>query len=281
MIAEQVEAMEGQRDDPVAPAAAASAAQVSITPVASEAGESETFTKADFELLKNKFEKSEVQVELLMIKFEAMKQTMESKEKEPSHGKMDKLQGFNPKDMAKPTPYDMEPGSFHNWNELFMSYMISIDKQWEKILHELQKKDMVMNKEEVEKIQDELNMTQEDKKSANRSLYINLIGYTKGKARSRVISNAVDMSFETYRFIYHKGKNATTMNIVIMKADVLRPAPASKMEDIEHKLNEWKEKQRYLEEVGEAALKDDQKKPLLISILPTSTMEYMLKNPAM
>ena len=34
------------------------------------------------------------------------------------------LQCFNSKDMIKPDQYDMEPGTFHNWNELFVSYMI-------------------------------------------------------------------------------------------------------------------------------------------------------------
>ena len=44
------------------------------------------------------------------------------------------------------------------------------------------------------------------------------------------------------------------------------------MNEIENRLNEWIEKQRYLEEVGEAALKDDQKKPFPISILPVSNI---------
>jgi hypothetical protein len=119
------------------------------------------------------------------------------------------------------------------------------------------------------------------KKSENHALYINLIGYTSGKAKSRVTANSIDMAFESYRYIYQKGKNATKMNIVIMKAEALRPARASKVEDIEEKLNEWKEKQRYLEDVGEPPLNFDQKKTLLISMLPTNVMDYMLKNPAM
>ena len=53
------------------------------------------------------------------------------------------------------------------------------------------------------------------------------------------------------------------------------------MSEIENRLNDWKEKQRYLEEVGEAPLKDDQKKQLLISILPVSVMEHLLKSAAM
>ena len=51
-----------------------------------------------------------------------------------------------------------------------------------------------------------------------------------------MIANAVDMAFESYRYIYCKGKNATKMNIVIMKAEVLRPARATRIEDIEEKL---------------------------------------------
>ena len=40
---------------------------------------------------------------------------------------MTSLQCFNYKDMIKPDQYDMEPGTFHKWNELFVSYMMSFD----------------------------------------------------------------------------------------------------------------------------------------------------------
>ena len=82
---------------------------------------------------------------------------------------------------------------------------------------------------------------------------MNLLEFTKGKAKCRVISNSIELSSETYRQIYQKGKNATKMNIVLKKAEVLRPKKADTVNEIENRLNEWKEKQRYLEEVGEAA----------------------------
>ena len=63
------------------------------------------------------------------------------------------------------------------------------------------------------------------------------------------------------------------MNIVLKKADVLRPKKAETVNEIENRLNDWKEKQRYLEEVGEAPLKDDQKKPLLIIIVLVNVMD--------
>ena len=58
---------------------------------------------------------------------------------------------------------------------------------------------------------------------ANHAFYVNLLGFTKGKAKGRVISNSIELSFETYRQIYQKGKNANKMNIVLKKAEVLRP----------------------------------------------------------
>ena len=82
---------------------------------------------------------------------------------------------------------------------------------------------------------------------------------TRGKAKGRVVSNSIELSFQTYTQIYQKGKNVTKMNIVLKKADVVRPKKADTVNEIENRLNDWKEKQRYLEEVGEAQLKDDQK----------------------
>ena len=75
-----------------------------------------------------------------------------------------------------------------------------------------------------------------------------------------MIANAVDMAFESYRYIHCKGKNSTKMNIVIMKAEVLRPSRATRIEDIEEIIDEWKEKQRYLEDFGVPSMDFDQKK---------------------
>ena len=232
----------------------------------------EVVSMAEFTALKNLFDD-------LKRRFEAMER--EKDKTEGVESDMGTLKCFNVKDMIKPAPYDMEPGSFLNWNELFVSYMMSIDRKWGVILTSIQKKDSPYNKEDIVKAQDELQMPPDIKKAANHALYINLLGFTKGKAKSRVTSNSIDLSFESYRYIYHKGKNATKMNIVLMKADVLRPTKANKVEDIENRMSEWREKQRYLEEVGEPPLKDAQKKPLLISILPQNVMEHMLKSAAM
>ena len=79
-------------------------------------------------------------------------------------------------------------------------------------------------RKDISCIQDELKMLLEIKKSvANHALYVNLLGFTKGKAKGRVISNSIELSFETYRQTYQKGKNANKMNIVLKKAEVFRP----------------------------------------------------------
>ena len=89
------------------------------------------------------------------------------------------------------------------------------------------------------------------------------------------------MAFESYWYICKKSQHATNMHVVIMKAEVLRPARATRIEDIEGKLNEWKEKQRYLEDVGVRLMDFDQNKTLLVSILSTGEMDCVIKNPAM
>ena len=70
------------------------------------------------------------------------------------------------------------------------------------------------------------------------------------------------------------------MNL-LKKAGVLSPKQADTVNEIENRFNDWKTKQRYLEEVGEAPLKDDWTKPLLISILLVNVMEQLLKSAAM
>ena len=189
---------------------------------------------------------------------------------------MTTLSCFNSKDMVKTNQYDMEPGTFHNWSELFVSCMMNIDCKWELILTNLEKKDAVCRKEDISCNEGELKMS-----VANHALYVNLLWFTRGKAKGRVISNSIELSFDTYRQIYQKGKNATKMNIVLKKADVLRPKKADTVNEIENRLYDWKEKQRYLEEVGEAPLEDDQEKPAFDQDFAVNVMEHLLMSAAM
>ena len=138
-----------------------------------------------------------------------MKKTMEAMAQKSGDARDQRtsLQCFNSRDMIKPDQYDMEPGTFHNWNELFVSYMMSIDRKWWLILTTLERKDAALQKRNTSLAsRTSWKMSLEIKSIA---FHVNLSGFTKGKAKGRVISNSIELSFETYRQIYRKGKNAT------------------------------------------------------------------------
>ena len=88
-----------------------------------EFDEDATVRLSDLNALKEMFHE-------LKDKFESLKmeKTMEAMAQKSGDGsdQMTSLQCFNSKDMIKPDQYDMEPGTFHNWNELFVSYMMSM-----------------------------------------------------------------------------------------------------------------------------------------------------------
>ena len=111
---------------------------------------------------------------------------------------------------------------------------------------------------------------------------MNLLGSRNAKQKVELFQ--IRSSFRSRRIgkSTRRVRNSTKMKIVLKKADVFRPRNADTVNEIENRLNDWKEKQRYLEEVGEAPLKDDQRKNnFLISILPVNIMENLLKSAAM
>ena len=79
-----------------------------------------TPVKETFHELKDKFESLKMEKTM-----EALAQKMGD-----ASDQMTSLQCFNSKDMINPDQYDMELGTFHNWNELFVSYMMSTDRKW-------------------------------------------------------------------------------------------------------------------------------------------------------
>ena len=84
--------------------------------------EDATVRLSDFNALKEMFHELKDMFESL--KMEKTMEAMTQKSGDASD-QMTSLQCFNSKDVIKPDQYDMEPGTFHNWNELFVSYMMS------------------------------------------------------------------------------------------------------------------------------------------------------------
>ena len=134
-----------------------------------ELDEDATVRLSDFNALEEVFHE-------LKDKFESlnMEKTMEAMAQKSGDASelMTSLQCFNSKDMIKPDQYDMEPGTFHNWNKLFVSYMMSIDRKWVPILTTLERKDAALKKEDISCVQDEFKMPLEIEKAWPITLYM-------------------------------------------------------------------------------------------------------------
>ena len=102
-----------------------------------EFDEDATVRLSDFNALKEMFH--ELKDKFESLKIEKTMEAMTQKSGDASD-QVTSLQCFNSK-VIKPDQYDMEPGTFHNWNELFLSYMMSADRRRELILTTLQRKD--------------------------------------------------------------------------------------------------------------------------------------------
>ena len=126
-----------------------------------EFDEDATERLSDFNALKEMFH--ELKDKFESLKMEKTMEAMAQKSGDASD-QVTSLQCFNSRDMIKPDQYDMEPETFHNWSELFVSNMMSIDRKWELILTTLQRKDAASKKEDISCIQDELKMPLEIKK---------------------------------------------------------------------------------------------------------------------
>ena len=101
---------------------------------------------------------------------------------------------------------------------------MSIDRKWELILTTLQRKDAALKKEDISFIQDEFEDASGDKKRGQSRLICESLGvHERQSNRSSYFQIRIELSFETYRQIYQKGKNATKIDIVLKKAEVLRP----------------------------------------------------------
>jgi hypothetical protein len=123
----------------------------------------------------------------------------------------------------------------------------------------------------------ELKIKKELIPKVNRMLYVSLLQYTKNDTHGKVVSNGANMALESYRYIHPKGTSGTVMNKMKMETKAMHPEPANKIDDIEAKINKWKEDLRYLAETGDKGLDEEQKKAILISIVPEDIADHLIK----
>ena len=166
---------------------------------------------------------------------------------------------MKPKDVPKPDKYDLSPTDLVDWHELFKASMIAVDPRWEEILTAFHMQPKVMKAHDVTRILKDIDMDGDDIHSANYQMYVALLAYTKGALLTRVRANASALAMESYRYIFHKGNNATTMNIVSTTTAAMQPLAAKSVADVESKVSSWKKDIKYLDDLGRTPMDNDQK----------------------
>ena len=151
-----------------------------------------------------------------------------------------------------------------------IAHLVAMDTIWETILtQEPFNSGKVLKVTNITSMLNSMDIDVSIHKSVSKMLYVCLRMYTKDEAAHKVKANGSDLAFESYRFIVHRGKNASTAHKMIMRNKVMHPESASKIDEIEKRLSEWKQNLRYLAEVcPESQLDDDQLKTILVSIAP-------------
>ena len=82
-------------------------------------------------------------------------------------------------------------------------------------------------------------------------------------------------SVESYRYIITKGKHVTALNVITVRARVLRPQPAATAKDVEAAMTTWKSDIAYLQSLNEYTQDTGNEKAILMSILPEALQLVM------
>ena len=77
-----------------------------------------------------------------------------------------------------------------------------------------------------------------------------LLDYTKGKARTEILSNREHLIFESYRLILHRGLHINDERRLDVEAKVLNPRQAKNDKDVPAALQERRQEQGWLIEAG-------------------------------
>ena len=99
--------------------------------------------------------------------------------------------------------------------------------------------------------------------------------YTKGALHARVMKAKAQGIMELYREIIYKGKDFTKTRIRNLRLSVLNPKAASKDSDLDQALSSWEHDLMLLKENGAPGLNDDDKKAILLTIIPGNYVKLM------
>ena len=104
----------------------------------------------------------------------------------------------------------------------------------------------VINEAGLKEIQSKLAMESDVMNKCTNILYTTLLQYTKVDARVKVTSGGMKGAMEPYRNIVHKGRNTTMTSIVHFRMRVMNPDVAKIAENVEERLQMWKNDIRLL-----------------------------------
>ena len=108
-----------------------------------------------------------------------------------------------------------------------------------------------------------------------------MLDYTKGKARTEILSNRENGVFESYRLILHRGLSINDERRLDVEAKVLNPRRAKNDKDVPAALQEWRQDQGWLIEAGydhaNRLLKDEGGRPAMTILVKMKPVEG--KNP--
>ena len=176
------------------------------------------------------------------IQMERMRQDYIKNTKPDERGTISGIKGRDFKHAPKPEQYDFgEEKDFYAWRDLFLALLSAHDEQWDVILGEVEKMDKgVINEAELKEIQSKLASESDVMNKCTKNLYTTLLQYTKGDARVKVTSGGMKGAMESFRYIVHQGRNTTMTSIMQRRMRVMNPEVAKNAEDVEKKLQMWK-----------------------------------------
>ena len=211
-----------------------------------------------------------------MVTMAALEKMKEEKEQDQDRKK--RIKGYDSKNMLQPGTYDGKPETFQSWHELFVAQLAALSEEWDALLMAARKcGDEPISPGKVEEMMTDLELDIGQIPNINRTLYVSLLKFTSNDAHGKVVSSGIEQALDTYRYLYLKGKNDTTMNVMRIKTRVMHPDVANTVEEVESKMNKWKEDIRYLKETDNYNMNDDQLKTIAVSMLPEELADHMIR----
>ena len=191
--------------------------------------------------------------------------------------KKDDIRGYDHKSCIKPDQYDGKSDKFSGWHELFTAQLSALDEKWENVLLRARAHKVKLTENDILEIMKEVKIDIKLKTKMNRTMYISLLQYTAGDAHGKVVSNGLPMALDTYRYLYQKGKNETTVNMMKFINKTMYPEAATDINDVEKKINKWKEDIRCLGDMGRSDLTQEQMMTILTSMVPDELADHLVK----